>query len=614
MDIQIASWEGTMLSPYVFGHNLEHTRSAVNRGLSAQMLRNRKFAGKPSKNRGVAAEWHGFGDHTFFQLMENVSYTRHIGCAGMSRGNELQSQRVQNLSEGSCGLLQQDLCITGGRTYELRVVTQCNHDLILHAELTDGAGSITYAMHELPLTSGDWESHCFLLTPDTDDPEAALRLRFSDRAMVTFGAVSMMPADHFHGMRADVVRLLKEIGPSVLRWPGGNFAGEYRWKDGLLPSDMRGPLQAYAEIETQPHSHGYDFHEINTDDFIALCREVGAEPFLTINLYWNTPEESREWVEYVNGSADTEYGKKRAENGHPESYHVRFWSLGNEMGYGHMEGPMQPKDYADLAETQFRAMRAASPDIELFSSGPYPNNNWAENSAARLREDVKYISLHHYANTCMDYTSDEAIKETYQRIVKESEGVIKTARNMRASLDAYSSGLQISFDEWNFWYAWYRPSCVSEGIFSAKVLHELIGASHELQMPFCCYFQPVGEGAILIDDETARLTANGQVFSLMKVHKGGTLLRLSGAENDAAIATVKDQLLSITLINEAYDETQEFTIRCEGAIQEHLLLTSEEVTPYTFFEETGLEYAQDTEKIKVTMPPHSVGLLRIRMN
>ena len=98
----------------------------------------------------------------------------------------------------------------------------------------------------------------------------------------------------------------------MIRWPGGNFAGEYRWKDGLLPADMRGPLESAMEDETQPYTHGYDFHEISTDDFIVLCREVGAQPFLTINPVWCSPAESAQWVDYCNGPVDTGYGAKRA--------------------------------------------------------------------------------------------------------------------------------------------------------------------------------------------------------------------------------------------------------------------------------------------------------------
>ena len=101
---------------------------------------------------------------------------------------------------------------------------------------------------------------------------------------------------------------------------------------------MRAPFESHLGMETQPHSLGYDFNEINTDDFLALCKEIGAEPFITINPTWNTEEECAQWVEYCNGDADTEYGRIRIERGYKEPYNVKYWSLGNEFGYGHMEG------------------------------------------------------------------------------------------------------------------------------------------------------------------------------------------------------------------------------------------------------------------------------------
>ena len=114
-------------------------------------------------------------------------------------------------------------------------------------------------------------------------------------------------------MRRDTVEKLKEIGVRLLRWPGGNFAGEYRWQDMFLHPDRRAPMEGYMENETQPFTHGYDMHEIDTDDFIALCREIGAEPFLTINAAWDSPEVCAAWVEYCNGPAESKYGRLRAQ-------------------------------------------------------------------------------------------------------------------------------------------------------------------------------------------------------------------------------------------------------------------------------------------------------------
>ena len=615
MTFEIDTGRAVKLSPYIFGHNLEHTRSAVagSGGLSAQMLRNRKFAGMPAKNSGVAAGWRGIGDRAFFQNGRRACYTRHIGCERMMRRNELRSQSVQNVYGGPSGLMQRDLFVTSGTRYEIRAVTTVNMPVTLAVELTDRKGTEVYAHAEISLVPGDWETHRITLVPDTDDGEAALRFVFTERTEVIFGAVSMMPEDNFHGMRQDAVRCLKEIGPTLLRWPGGNFAGEYRWKDGLLPSDMRGPLQAVMEIEDQPHSYGCDFHEISTDDFIALCREIGAEPFLTINLVWNDPEESADWVEYCNGSADTEYGRRRAENGHPEPYGVRFWSLGNEMGYGHMEGPRGPEEYAALAAAHIEAMKAASPGIELFSSGPYPNDAWAEKSAAKLASEVRSISLHHYADAAMDYTTPEKIAETYRSIVSAPASAERLARDMRASLDRTGAKLHISFDEWNFWYAWYRPSCVGEGIFAAKMLHMLLSCSVELDIPYCCYFQPVGEGAVLIDENGARLTANGQMFSMMKAHCGGNLCAVTGADGYSALATEKDGVLTVTLINDAFDADRTYCFNLPGQDPEGELYASEEVTPYTCFTRKPLAVKTENGLARVVLPPHSAAKITVRI-
>ena len=97
-------------------------------------------------------------------------------------------------------------------------------------------------------------------------------------------------------------------------------------------------------LETQPHSLGYDFNEINTDDFVALCKEIGAEPFITINPTWNTEEECAQWVEYCNGDVDTEYGRIRIERGYKEPYNVKYWSLGNEFGYAIWKATIRQQD------------------------------------------------------------------------------------------------------------------------------------------------------------------------------------------------------------------------------------------------------------------------------
>ena len=603
------------LSPYVFGHNLEHTRSAVNGGLSAQMLKNRKFAAKPQPMRGTPMRWFPIGERTL--MLQWTPYTKHICLNAMRRQNELNSLMVQNPMAGQqAGIGQYDLAVVGGKPYELRTVTRVSAPVKLHVALTDRSGRQVYAFHTLALEPGqEWAVDTFYLTPSAGDNDAAIRYYFSEQAEVTFGALSLMPKDNFHGLRSDVVALLKRMHPRLIRWPGGNFAGEYRWKDGLLPVDQRGPQQSYREIETHPHSNGYDYHEIGTDEFIALCREVGAEPMLTINLAWNTPEESAQWVEYCNGSAETEYGRMRAEHGHKEPYNVRFWSLGNEMGYGHMEGPNTPERYTEYARKQADAMLKVTPGLKLFASGPYPNDKWAEASAAALADKVDYISLHQYVGPRGSYhfTTPEETRRTYEATVACVQSNKAHAERMRKCLDATGKKQHISFDEWNVWYAWNRPSCVGEGIYTARMLHFLINYSHALDIPVACYFQPVQEGAIIVNRTDSRFTANGQMFAAMSAHQDGRVCRVTENDDFSTAATLKDGVLTVSMINESYDRPRDFNFNIKGRVLEATLYSSDDVLPMSYFHDAPLDVKSGRGHVTTTLPPHSVAVMLVQL-
>ena len=155
---------------------------------------------------------------------------------------------------------------------------------------------------------------------------------------------------------------MKELGIKVLRWPGGNFAGEFNWMDGLLPVDMRAPFQSYLGLETQPHTMGYDYSEINTDDFIALCREIGAEPFITINPCWNTPEENAAWVEYCNGDASTPMGAP-GPTGSPRTLQCAALVLGQQIQL-QPRRRQHPSGYCQIALENGKKMLEASPQSQ----------------------------------------------------------------------------------------------------------------------------------------------------------------------------------------------------------------------------------------------------------
>lgn len=284
--------------------------------------------------------------------------------------------------------------------------------MTLSVSLTDRAGKIAYDCRTVAVKGTDWTRYEVELCPASTDADGDLRITWEGGGGVCFGALSLLPKDNFRGMRKDVIEKLKELGIKVLRWPGGNFAGEFNWMDGLLPVDMRAPFQSYLGLETQPHTLGFDFSEINTDDFVALCREIGAQPFLTINPCWNTPEENAAWVEYCNGDASTKYGRLRIERGWEAPYDVQLWSLGNEFGYGHMEGDNSPGGYCHIAQENGKKMLEVSPNLSLCSSGPYPSKEWSELSARPLSGIAQMISQHYYGYA-PKYTDPDTVEQEY---------------------------------------------------------------------------------------------------------------------------------------------------------------------------------------------------------
>ena len=601
------------ISPLLFGDNLEHTRGCINGGLSAEILRNRKFVGF-SDRYGCAHEWYPIGEKAFlsfgnagYHQLYGAPYTRHAEGYKMHRRNECNAQFITNYKAETAGFGQKDLYVRADMDYICEIAIRATVDTPVTVRLLGGDRSV-YDCKTLTAHPQGYVEESLILRAPKEDWEARLEITFDTPATIMIGAVSLMPADHFHGMRRDVIEQIKQLGIRLLRWPGGNFAGEYNWKDGLLPRNMRAPLQAYLGLETQPHTNGYDFHDINIDDFVALCQEIGAEPFITINPTWNTPEETAQWVEYCNGNETTPYGKMRAERGHKEPYNVQFWSLGNEAGYGHMEGANTADGYARIVREHAQQMLKVSPGLTLCSSGPYPNKDWVDASAKALADIVSMVSLHHYTNF-PPYIDPATRGQEYTAFIQSAGtlnlGRIRDLRNMLGN-----SNVKISFDEWNAWYAWYRPGSVSEGIFVATVLNMLFQNADKYGVGMACHFESVNEGSIMVYPDRAKLGPAGQAFSIMKHHAGGMVCALQ----QDVVATSKDSVLTCTLINRAFDREKKFCLENGGELISAVVYISDDVVPGSEFIVQDLPVARIGEALEVTLPGHSIAQIQMKLS
>jgi alpha-L-arabinofuranosidase len=534
------------IDPAWFGHNLEPTRRSVSGGLSAQLLRNRKFAGYPQP-RGQAQEWTAVGPATTMHELvtrqdarsPHEVFTRHADDSPRNRRFEAQAQWIHALGPGGrSGIAQDGLMPRAGVDHALLVVARASQPLVVEARLGTPSDPGCFARLSWQLEPGAWQRLSGLCAVPAA-AECRLTIDFQGAGDLGIGCVSLLPSDHLLGMRADVVAALRQMRIPLLRWPGGNYAGDYRWQDGLLDRDERAPLGVFQVQEGQPYTRGYDDHEMGIDEFMALCRHLDAEPLLTINIGWEGPADAASWVAYCNADDGTQWGRVRRERGHAEPFHVRRWCLGNEMGYGHMEGPNDPGAYCAKAIACAVAMRAVDVGIELVASGLWGHADWLA-QARTLAEHVQMVSVHSYprqsrwdAGTQRQAEISRIRAAAYDAapwMARVHAGIVQAC----AAVDAPA----IAFDEWNLWQAWCREPGITDGIFAAAFLHTLCRDAPRMHIGLACYFQPVNEGALLVDPGGVRMTAAGRAFALLAPHQGAELLAIECADADGSCDVV----------------------------------------------------------------------------
>ena len=204
------------------------------------------------------------------------------------------------------------------------------------------------------------------LRPARADAHARLAILFEGTGRVWVDQVSLLPGDAVGGVRADVEARVAALRPAFIRWPGGNVAQDYHWAWGVGPRDGR-PVWVNLSWKNEPEPG-----DIGTDEFIAFCRRVGAEPSITVNVEGRgaTAEEAAAWVEYCNGPATSRYGAMRAANGHPEPYGVKYWELGNEIWGDWVRGHSDAADLrAQLPSATHRPCAPWTPRIQLIAVG-----------------------------------------------------------------------------------------------------------------------------------------------------------------------------------------------------------------------------------------------------
>jgi alpha-N-arabinofuranosidase len=268
------------------------------------------------------------------------------------------------------------------------------------------------------------------------------------------------------GFRTDVAHLVRELGVTVVRYPGGNFVSNYRWEDGVGAKADR-PTQldlAWRSVET---------NQVGTDDFVDWARSVGVEPMMAVNLGTRGPSEAVELLLYCNGDPGTQWPDRRAQNGHVEPHDVRVWCLGNEMDGPWQMGHKTAGEYARVAEETARAMRRVDRDLELVACGSSSRGmptfgTWERVVLERCFDLVDHVSAHaYYEPLDGDVDSFLASAEDMNRFI---QSVVATADHV-AAVRGSDKRIMVSFDEWN---VWRQQGFDGEGSLAVREAPELI--------------------------------------------------------------------------------------------------------------------------------------------
>ena len=338
------------------------------------------------------------------------------------------------------------------------------------------------------------------------------------------------------GIRLDVVEALKRIHVPVMRWPGGCFADEYHWKDGVGD-----PAQRPKTINTN-WGGVTETNAFGTHEFLEFCRLVGCDPYIAGNVGSGTVQEMSEWVEYLNSNQESSITDWRRRNGQDSAWKVPFWGVGNESwGCG---GNMTPEYYADLYRryASFCKNYPGAP-LKKIASGPNGNDlHWME----VLLQDIPHwmmwgISLHYYTvptgNWSHKGSATQFGEDEYFSTLKRALFMDRILHDQEALMNRYDpqKRLALVVDEWGVWTDvepgtnpafLYQQNSLRDALVAASTLNIFNQHCDRVRMANLAQTVNVLQSVILTHGAQMLLTPTYWVFDLYQVHQDARLVPL----------------------------------------------------------------------------------------
>ena len=365
----------TSIDQRIYGQFLEHINHSVEDGLFAEQIRGAGFEGEDFKTY-----WESFADPGETRI-ENVDFQ-----------NGSKSVRL-HVDGGSVGIRQGRLFLDAGVKYDGSLWLKRENGSPKLTLRVKTAGGESIATLPLVVKGSEWQEIPFAFTSQVRDTQASIEIVATGKGVVLLDFVSMMRSDARRDgkLRPDLLQALSDLRPSFIRWPGGSFASTYKWQEGIGPYAARG-------YHPNLFWGGYsDYFGFGTDEFLGLCQKVGAEPLIVLAAPGTKPDQveyAMNWVRYLNDPPSTEWGRKRAANGHPEPYGVTLFQIDNEP----MNNGFTPETYAEIVNVYGKRLREVAPKARIVACGQKRSSDmdWSETVIDLAGENFDILGCHNY--------------------------------------------------------------------------------------------------------------------------------------------------------------------------------------------------------------------------
>ncbi len=418
---------------------------------------------------------------------------------------------------------------------------------------------------------------------------------------------------NIEGYRTDVLEALQVLQIPNIRWPGGCYADDYNWRDGIGPRDER-PVTLNAFWGQVPDDNSFGVHE-----FLRFTDLINAEPYISANVGSSTPKDMSDWIEYLTYDGETTLTKMRKENGKEEPWKIKFWGIGNESwGCG---GNMTPEFYADKYK-QFATYARNLSGNELFrvASGMYDTEyEWTDTVMSKAGDMMEAISLHYYTIPTRDWDAkgpsigfnEEEYIATIQGSLRMDEFIVGHSKVM----DKYDpeKNVVLAVDEWGIWTdplegtngGFLEQQNSLRDAFIASTTFDIF-ARHNERVKLANIAQTVNvlQAMVLTEDDKMVKTPTYHAFEFYTVHYDAELLPMEFESPDYTLGDIsipalhgtasksEDVRINITLTNVDANNTHELVLDFNNLrgkkISSARILTAQNVNSHNTFEDSDV--------------------------